>query len=138
MQRFRGGLVFKAHRLLNHSTLGLREIKKKRRVDGWGAVQVGDGVDESHQLQVLEHSCSTPNPKPQTLNVKQECSIKIKNSHGARPVHLIITMIKWFRTSRLSIKNSLSLGLWGVQVGDGVDESHQLQVLEHSCLPFRA
>jgi len=31
-------------------------------------------------------------------------------SHGARPVHLIITMmkwIKWIRTSRLSIKNSL-------------------------------
>jgi len=32
-------------------------------------------------------------------------------SHGARPVHLIITMIKWIRTSRLSMKNSLSLGL---------------------------
>ena len=32
------------------------------------------------------------------------------NSHGARPVHLIITMIKLIRTSRLSIKNSLSLG----------------------------
>jgi len=30
------------------------------------------------------------------------------NSYGARPVHLVITMIKWFRTSRLSIKNSLS------------------------------
>jgi len=30
------------------------------------------------------------------------------NSHRARPVHLIITMIKWTRTSRLSIKNSLS------------------------------
>ena len=30
------------------------------------------------------------------------------NSHGARPIHLIITMIKWIRTSRLSIKNSLS------------------------------
>jgi len=28
------------------------------------------------------------------------------NSHGARPVHLIITMIKWIRTSRLSRKNS--------------------------------
>jgi len=27
---------------------------------------------------------------------------------GARPVHLIITMIKWIRTGRLSIKNSLS------------------------------
>jgi len=29
---------------------------------------------------------------------------------GARPVHLIITMIKWIWTSRLSIKNSLSAG----------------------------
>jgi len=26
------------------------------------------------------------------------------NSHGARPVHLIITMIMWIRTSRLTIK----------------------------------
>ena len=32
VQRFRGGLVFKAHRLLYHSTLGLRVIKKKRRM----------------------------------------------------------------------------------------------------------
>jgi len=31
------------------------------------------------------------------------------NSHGARPVHLIITMIKCFRTSRLPMHNSLSL-----------------------------
>jgi len=30
------------------------------------------------------------------------------NSHGARPVHLIITMIKRIRASKLSIKNSLS------------------------------
>ena len=30
MQRFRGGLVFEAHRLLHHSTLGLRVIKKRR------------------------------------------------------------------------------------------------------------
>jgi len=30
------------------------------------------------------------------------------NSNGARPVHLIITMIKGIRTSRLSIKKSLS------------------------------
>ena len=28
VKRFRGGLVFKAHRLLYHSTLGLRVIKK--------------------------------------------------------------------------------------------------------------
>jgi len=30
MQRFRGGLVFQAHKLLNYSTLGLRVIKKKK------------------------------------------------------------------------------------------------------------
>jgi len=30
-KRFRGGLVFKAHRLVYHSTLGLRVIKKKKR-----------------------------------------------------------------------------------------------------------
>ena len=33
------------------------------------------------------------------------------NSHGARPDHLITTMMKWIRTSRLTIKNSLSLKL---------------------------
>ena len=31
VKRFRGGLVFKAHRLLYHSTLGLRVINKKRK-----------------------------------------------------------------------------------------------------------
>ena len=38
------------------------------------------------------------------------------NSHGGRPVHLIITMIKWIRTSRMSIKNSLS--------STGADDRH--------------
>jgi len=35
VQRFRGGLVFKAHRLVYHSTLGLRVINKKK-VEGFG------------------------------------------------------------------------------------------------------
>ena len=36
VERFRGGLVFEAHRLAYHSTLGLTVMKKKRRlrVDG--------------------------------------------------------------------------------------------------------
>jgi len=33
VQRFRGGLVFKAHILLYHSTLGLRVKKKKKEED---------------------------------------------------------------------------------------------------------
>ena len=31
VKRFRGGLVCKAHRLMHHSTLGLRVIKKKKK-----------------------------------------------------------------------------------------------------------
>ena len=31
VERLRGGLVFKAHRLLYHSTLGSRVIRKRRR-----------------------------------------------------------------------------------------------------------
>jgi len=31
VQRFRGGLVFEAHRLVYHSTLGLGVIKKKKK-----------------------------------------------------------------------------------------------------------
>ena len=35
----------------------------------------------------------------------------------ARPVHLIITMMKWIRTSRLLIKKSLSQGTGGLMDG---------------------
>ena len=35
------------------------------------------------------------------------------DSHGARPVHQIMVIIKWIRTSRLSIKNSLYDGRVG-------------------------
>ena len=31
MKRFQVGFVFEAHRLLCHSTLGLREVKKKKQ-----------------------------------------------------------------------------------------------------------
>jgi len=34
VKRFRGGLVFKAHRLLYYSTLGLRVMKKERGTPG--------------------------------------------------------------------------------------------------------
>jgi len=46
---FRGGLVFKAHILLYHSTLGLRVIpKKKKEADH---EQRGDKVDGAGQQQ---------------------------------------------------------------------------------------
>jgi hypothetical protein len=48
------------------------------------------------------------------------------NSHGARAVHQIITMIKWVRTIRLSIKNSLiqkGVGIAGVTRGTCVSSA---------------
>jgi len=42
--RFRGGLVFKAHRLWHDSTLGLRVIIKKKKVpNAGGAVRTREG-----------------------------------------------------------------------------------------------
>ena len=48
VQRFRGGLVLKAHRLVYHATLGLRVIKKKKKQPqkmslAWGTFRVFGG-----------------------------------------------------------------------------------------------
>ena len=47
------------------------------------------------------------------------------NSHGARPVHLISTMIKWIRTSRLSIKKTRSATAAGRGVGFYIWEGYR-------------
>ena len=55
MKRFRGGLVFKAHRLVFRSTLGLRVIQKKKEKrdlerldgDGVGVREVREGESET-------------------------------------------------------------------------------------------
>ena len=63
VKRFRGGLVFKAHRPLYHSTLGLRVIKKKRE----GTSSGGRALRRSCLLAKISSgtpasfsSCSTP------------------------------------------------------------------------------
>ena len=64
------------------------------------------------------------------------------NPHGARPVHLIIMMIKWTRTSRLSIKNFLSAGSPGAtpleSACDAIDRlKHHSQVPLPNVQRFR-
>jgi len=59
LKRFRGGLVFKAHRLVYHSTLALRVIKKK-------------GGEEGMEQEPSDREVLTSNPKPQTWNPKPE------------------------------------------------------------------
>jgi len=41
---YRGGLVFKAHRLLCRSTLGLRVTKKRRRIPNFAAAVVEEAA----------------------------------------------------------------------------------------------
>jgi len=71
VQRFRGGLVFEAHRLFHHSTLGLRVIKKKkghvRVIRGEGAFLVrGLGARLAHYRRVTA--------RPQRVSTKYEAS----------------------------------------------------------------
>ena len=62
VQRFRGGLVFKAHRLLYHSTLGLRAIKKKKTETELGHTAGSDCVFEGsdHRRPHLAPRCRNP------------------------------------------------------------------------------
>ena len=48
VQRFQGGLEFQAHRLVNHSTLGSRVIKRRRAATLLAqAIQFNDGKGKS-------------------------------------------------------------------------------------------
>ena len=48
---------------------------------------------------------TSPRTRKVEMRLPQE---RISDSHGARPVHQIITMMQWIRTSSLSKKNSFS------------------------------
>ena len=56
VQRFREGLVFKAHRLLYHSTLGVRVIEKKKR----GSSLTAPRTAPAHFPQNAPHTAPTP------------------------------------------------------------------------------
>jgi len=68
VQWFRGGLVFKAHRLLYHATLGLRVIKKKKK----------KAVCYKLTLQIPT--------RPRKVDIRLPGKGN-SNSHGARPVY---------------------------------------------------
>ena len=65
---------------------------------------------------VLPHEHLLPHALSRKIARKVDTRLPGKGKsdfHGARPIHQIISIIKWIRTSRLSIKNSLSPGLSG-------------------------
>ena len=53
MQRFRSGLVFKAHRILFHFTLGLSVIKKEEKVEWLGVDLRGEGQHHVSRVRAL-------------------------------------------------------------------------------------
>ena len=55
--QFRGGLVFKAHRLLYHSILGLRVIKKRKRHTSQTAADDSVGRSQA-SLSLCSHACT--------------------------------------------------------------------------------
>ena len=80
------------------------------------ALYRADGTEravQGHVLPAVVLAKSNVNPPPRKVN-KRLPKKRNSNFHGARPVHLIITMIKWIRTSRLSMKNFLSCLPFGV------------------------
>jgi len=85
VQQFRGGLVFKAHSLLYHSTLGLRVIKKKR---------FNEEIQSKHAFcylpgdWVLWSSCIEAGIANFTLNIAQTISQPADELLGVDDVHV--------------------------------------------------
>ena len=77
-------------------------------MQGAGCRVSGVGCKTSSLATSPPSPCLPPSLPPLRLRASLVPGKGNSNSHGARPVHLIVKMIKWIRTSRLSIKNSLS------------------------------
>ena len=105
-------LLLRAPRARNLLFAGSRRASR-RSVAAW---QRHDGTDPPLKITraFLTHRDSPQNkPGPHGSSPARKVDVRLpgkgnSNSHGARPVHLIFRMIKWFRTSRLSINNSFT------------------------------
>ena len=69
LTRFRGGLVFKAHRLVYHSNLGSKEVKKKEQRKGNRDLFRLIPPQPLRDTRQTRNSVSNPLSKPYTLNL---------------------------------------------------------------------
>jgi len=108
-----GGVIFYAH------WRGLDVVAKMLKTDADESVPYTCPLHLRPLSRILPpcvappppHSQSRSNPcsgiVPHSKGRKSRARTGCWRSHVAKPVHLIITMIQWIRTIRLSIKNSL-------------------------------
>jgi len=93
MQRFRGGLVWKAHSLLYHSTLGLEITKKKKeshqREGGGGRKIERARVKEEGRKSADQRRVEVDNPLPPNLHAGQPL---FKPGHNPARVATILTV----------------------------------------------
>ena len=81
VQRFRGGLVFKAHRLLYHSTLSLRVIKKKKKTATCAAF-LASRLPRSKSTATQVDRGSTFAPRRLTHDVCQKAALDFWSARG--------------------------------------------------------
>ena len=93
VQRFRGGLVFKAHRLLYHSTLGSRVIKKKKKNHlqrAVGDLDVAEAWYPSHSVEPTNpESINLSNEEPRLIEAALQ---GLKYEPASEPLHI---SVKW-------------------------------------------
>jgi len=85
----------------------LKELLVQKLTERVGPDGVADPAGEPRPVRVHGSQLALYDNCPRKVDVRLPGKVN-SDSHGARPVHLIIRMIEWIRTSRLPIKNSLS------------------------------
>ena len=90
----------------SHCRVNVAHIRQSRPDSGLG---VRIKVLQTFGVVALSLGSGRPTPGTHMVAAGRWLGLKKGNSnpHGARPVHPIVTMMKWIRTRTLSIKNSL-------------------------------
>ena len=100
VKRSRGGLVFKARRLLHHSTLGLKVIKKKKKKQRMRSRPTVS--TQNPKCPTIYPGCSSPTQKPCALHHEDALS-------APRPLlFFLITLDPRVMHKSMSFKNETS------------------------------
>jgi len=110
----------------------------------WGLALLGLSIalgrsQRGHSRRVALRSRShSTSSESGTLFGRRRCSLRAWKSHGARPVHQVILMIRWIWTDRLSINDSPSTSQAFIECPISIYPHflcHHTRVLTYHLLP---